>query len=126
MAFTAICAQMESFWELREGSSEEATYAREWAEWLELKHAVLHGFMANAAPESVKLIREWEPGNSDLSFGYMEKHGNWWQLLQFSSKNKKVLDGATFGAYMIDTLRQRDFVFVFKDHTQNALFQRCH
>ena len=29
LSFTAVCAQMERLWELREGSSEEATYARE-------------------------------------------------------------------------------------------------
>ena len=79
MSFTAICAQMERLWELREGSSEEATYAREWAEWLELKHAILHGFMADAASETMKLIREWEPDKSDLSSGYME---NAWHLVE--------------------------------------------
>ena len=47
---------MERLWELREGSSEEVTYAREWAERLELKHAILHGFMADAVSETVKLI----------------------------------------------------------------------
>ena len=69
---------MERLWELREGFSEEATYARERAEWVELKHAILHGFMADAASERVKLIREWEPTKSDLSSGYVE---NAWQLV---------------------------------------------
>ena len=49
LSFSAICAQMEHIWELSEGSSEGATYAREWAEWLELNHAILRGFMADAA-----------------------------------------------------------------------------
>ena len=93
LSFIAICAQMERLWELREASSEEAAYALEWAEWFELKHAILHGFMADAASETMKLIREWEPENADLSSGYMRMHGNWWQLLQFSSKNIKCWTG---------------------------------
>ena len=63
-------------------------------------------------------IREWEPENSDLSSGYME---NAWQLVVSVTvlfKEKKVLGGATFGAYMIDTLRQRDLVFVLRDQTR--------
>ena len=33
-----------------------------------------------------------------------------------------MLDGATYGAYMIDTLRQRDLVVVFRDQTRKTLF----
>ena len=121
---SASRAQIGSLWELREGSSEEATYAREWAEWFELKHAVLHGFMADATSEAEKWIREWEPENSDLSSGCME---NAWQFVETVTvlfEEKKVFDGATYGAYMIDTLRQRDFVIVFRDQTRKTLYSK--
>ena len=52
---------------------------------------------------------------------------NAWQLVATATvlvKEKKVLDGATFGAYMIDTLRQRDLVFVSKDQTRKTLYSK--
>ena len=52
---------------------------------------------------------------------------NAWQLvatLTVLFKENKVLDGATFGAYMIDTLRQRDLVFVFRDQTRKTLISK--
>ena len=58
---------MQNIREIRKPSSEEATAAREWAHWLELKHAVLCGFTANANTEGVRLIRAWEPENADLA-----------------------------------------------------------
>ena len=80
----------------RESSSEEATSAQQWAQWLEAKHAILHGFMADAATETVKLIREWEPEDKDVAIGYME---NAWQLLKTVHvlfKEKKVMESLTW------------------------------
>ena len=61
LTFHATCSQMNTIWQHRDASSEEAVAAVAFAEWLELDHALLLGFMADAATEGVKLIRNWEP-----------------------------------------------------------------
>jgi len=113
---------MQQIWGVRGASSKEGMFAEQWAQWLEAKHAILHGFMADAATETVKLIREWEPEDMDMATGYME---NAWQLLQTVHvlfKEKKVLECLSYGAYMIEKLRQTDIVFVFGDGTSKHIY----
>ena len=122
LAFHPVCQAMQQIWGVRGASSKEGKFAEQWAQWLEPKHAILHGFMADAATETVKLIREWEPEDMDMATGYME---NAWQLLQTVHvlfKEKKVLEYLTYGAYMIEKLRQTDIVFVFCDGTSKHIY----
>ena len=43
-SFHATMKMMQNVWELRGGSIEEAIAAHEFAQWLEIQHAVLFGF----------------------------------------------------------------------------------
>ena len=98
----------------RDPSTEEATAAREFAEWFDLKHATVLGFMADAGAEGVKPIRAWEPENADLA-SYMEPA---WQLVQTVTVifgEKRVLERRSFGQYVVDQLKMRDIVWCFKD-----------
>ena len=122
LAFHPVCQAMQQIWGVRGASSKEGMFAEQWAQWLEAKHAILHGFMADAATETVKLIREWEPEDMDMATGYME---NAWQLLQTIHvlfKEKKVLECLSYGACMIEKLRQTDIVFVFGDGTSKHIY----
>jgi hypothetical protein len=118
---------MQPIWCVRESSSEEATSAQQWAQWLEAKHAILHGFIADAATEAVKLFREWEPEDMDVATGYME---NAWQLLKTVHvlfKEKKVMESLKDGAYMVDQLKQTDMFFsIPRWQTQTHLLNRYH
>ena len=67
-------AKCNTYGESVKGSSEEASAAAEWATWLELRHAVLFGFIADAGAKGVRLIRDWEPEDADLAT-YMECMG---------------------------------------------------
>ena len=67
----ASSSQMQIILDTRDPSSEEAAAAREFAEWFDLKHATVLGFMADAGAEGVKLIWAWEPQKADLA-SYME------------------------------------------------------
>ena len=121
ISFHSVCAMMQQVWTVRGAYTKEGAYAVRWARWLETKHAIPHGFMADAAAETVKLIREWEPEDMDMATGYME---NAWQLLQTVNvlfKEEKVLETLSYGAYMIDKLRQTDIVFVFCDGSSKHL-----
>ena len=114
LTFHATCSSMNKIWEVRDASSEEAVAAVEFAEWLELDHALLLGFMADAATEGVKLIRNWEPENSEVS-SYIEHSLLFLKTVTVLFKERKVLDGSTFGAFMISELKRRDIVFDFKN-----------
>ena len=62
---------MQMIWQTRGASGEEGAAAHEWARWLELRHLVLVGFMADAGVEIFQLVRTWEPESGELS-EYME------------------------------------------------------
>ena len=116
---------MSTIWQHRDTSSEEAVAAVAFAEWLELDHALLLGFMADAAAEGVKLIRNWEPENSGVP-SYIEHSLIFLQTVTVLFKERRVLDGCTFGAFMISELKRRDIVFAFKDgSTTNAKQGGC-
>ena len=120
LTFHATCCQMNTIWQHRDTSSEEAVAAVAFAEWLELDHALLLGFMADAAAEGVKLIRNWEPENSEVS-SYIEHSLLFLQTVTVLFKERRVLDGCTFGAFMISELKRRDIVFAFKDGSTKML-----
>ena len=120
LSFHAACSQMNTIWQHRDTGNEEAVVAVAFAEWLELDHAILLGFMADAAAEGVKLIRDWEPENSDMS-NYIEHSLILVQTVTVLFKERQVLEGSTFGAYMLSELRRRDIVFAFKDGSTKTL-----
>ena len=120
LTFHATCSQMNTIWQHRDTGSEEAVAAVEFAEWLELDHALLLGFMADAAAEGVKLIRNWEPENSEVS-SYIEHSLLFLQTVTVLFKERRVLDGCTFSAFMISELKRRDIVFDFKNGPPNML-----
>ena len=66
-----VCAQAQTIWQSRDSGTNEAKAAAEWAEWLELKHCVLLGFMADAGCDCVELVRTWEPEDTEVA-EYME------------------------------------------------------
>ena len=76
--------------------------------------------MADAAAEGVKLIRNWEPENSDVS-SYIEHSLLFLQTVTVLLKERKVLDGCTFGAFMISELKRRDIVLEFKNKPPKTL-----
>ena len=90
------------------------------AEWLQLDHALLLGFMADAATEGVKLVRNWEPENGDVS-NYIEHSRIFLHTVTVLFKERKVFDGSTFGAFMISELKRRDIVFTFKNGSTETL-----
>ena len=120
LTFHATCSQMNTIWQHRDTSSEEAVAAVAFAEWLELDHAILLGFMADAASEGLKLVRNWEPENSDVS-SYVEDFLVFIQTVTVLFKERKVLEGSTFSAYMIHELKRRDIVFTFKNGSTKTL-----
>ena len=120
LTFHATCSQMNTIWQHRDASSEEAVAAVAFAEWLQLDHALLLGFMADAATEGVKLIRNWEPENGDVS-SYIEYSMIFLHTVTVLFKERKVFDGSTFGAFMISELKRRDIVFTFKNGSTKTL-----
>ena len=104
----------------RDPSFEKATAAHEFAEWFDLKHAILLGFRADAGADGMKLIRAWGPENADLA-SYTEPA---WQLVQTVTillKQKGVLESSSFGQYVVDQLKRGDIVWCFKDSSQRTL-----
>ena len=55
LTFHATCSQMNTIWQHRDASSEEAVAAVAFAEWLELDHAILLGFMADAGTHAIAI-----------------------------------------------------------------------
>ena len=122
LAFHPVCQAMQQIWGIRGASSKEGMFAEQWAQWLEAKHAILHGFMADAATETVKCIRGWEPEDMDMATGYME---NAWQLLQTVHalfKEKKVMESLTYGAYMVHQLKKTDICCCFRDSKRKHIY----
>ena len=106
----SMCAMAQSIWTTRAGSK-EAAIAVEWAEWLEMEHCILLGFMADAGAECVKLVRTWEPEDSEIS-EYME---NVYALVAKAIVLFRQGEARHYGwgAKLIDKLKLKDIIFHF-------------